>query len=494
MNPTTHVLEYKIAKLEGAPCAARGDCDNAAGLPRRARGRLAPERADARAHDDHAGGRDFVAASELYGGTFTQLKYSFKQLGIEARFFNASSSPTRSRRSSTRTPRRSTSRPSRTRAARRARCVAPRARVRARERSRGREGRAPWGARARVRARSAAARRRRRISRRSRRSRRSTRSRSSATTRSARAATRANRSRSAATSSSRARPSGSRATARRSAASRRRLELRLARQDGGRRAQVPGIAGPQPSYHDGVFTDHPASLASTRRTSRSSCSRASRPLRDMGGCLSPFNGFELIQGLETLSLRCRAHCENANALARARLDGHAAVKRGSVRTRRSPRTRATRARARFMRARARLGLRGELAGKRPTRSGGAARRSSPRSRRARDLVANERPGSGMTAAHPSPCSQVRAPRQRRRRARDVIATPRHDAPAALGRAARRRRQARGRARLGRLRRTSTGIKLDFEQARSSAGWVDALVRPRLRALCGPCFEATAGAP
>ena len=36
-------------------------------------------------------GDNFVAASELYGGTFTQLKYSFKQLGIEARFFNASS-------------------------------------------------------------------------------------------------------------------------------------------------------------------------------------------------------------------------------------------------------------------------------------------------------------------------------------------------------------------------------------------------------------------
>ena len=49
----------------------------------------------------------------------------------------------------------------------------------------------------------------------------------------------------------------------------------------------------------------------------------------MGGCLSPFNSFELIQGLETLSLRCRAHCENANALARW-LDAHAAVKRGSV--------------------------------------------------------------------------------------------------------------------------------------------------------------------
>ena len=32
MNPTTHVLEYKIAKLEGAPCKAHGNFDNAATL------------------------------------------------------------------------------------------------------------------------------------------------------------------------------------------------------------------------------------------------------------------------------------------------------------------------------------------------------------------------------------------------------------------------------------------------------------------------------
>ena len=33
MNPTTHVLEYKVAKLEGAPCLAHGDYDNAKTLP-----------------------------------------------------------------------------------------------------------------------------------------------------------------------------------------------------------------------------------------------------------------------------------------------------------------------------------------------------------------------------------------------------------------------------------------------------------------------------
>ena len=52
-------------------------------------------------------------------------------------------------------------------------------------------------------------------------------------------------------------------------------------------------------------------------------------LRDMGGCLSPFNAFQLIQGIETLSLRARAHSENANALADW-LSKHPMVKEGSV--------------------------------------------------------------------------------------------------------------------------------------------------------------------
>lgn len=38
-------------------------------------------------------------------------------------------------------------------------------------------------------------------------------------------------------------------------------------------------------------------------------------LRDLGGCISPFNSFLLLQGLETLSLRVDRHCENAIKLA-----------------------------------------------------------------------------------------------------------------------------------------------------------------------------------
>lgn len=38
-------------------------------------------------------------------------------------------------------------------------------------------------------------------------------------------------------------------------------------------------------------------------------------LRDLGPCISPFNSFLLLQGLETLSLRVDRHCENALKLA-----------------------------------------------------------------------------------------------------------------------------------------------------------------------------------
>jgi O-acetylhomoserine (thiol)-lyase len=38
-------------------------------------------------------------------------------------------------------------------------------------------------------------------------------------------------------------------------------------------------------------------------------------LRDTGACLSPFNAFLFLQGLETLPLRARAHAANAQAVA-----------------------------------------------------------------------------------------------------------------------------------------------------------------------------------
>ena len=47
-------------------------------------------------------------------------------------------------------------------------------------------------------------------------------------------------------------------------------------------------------------------------------------LRDVGASLSPFNSFLFLQGLETLHLRIRRHCDNALAVARF-LEAHPAV-------------------------------------------------------------------------------------------------------------------------------------------------------------------------
>ena len=38
-------------------------------------------------------------------------------------------------------------------------------------------------------------------------------------------------------------------------------------------------------------------------------------LRDIGAAMSPFNAFMFIQGLETVALRMRQHCANADAVA-----------------------------------------------------------------------------------------------------------------------------------------------------------------------------------
>lgn len=69
------------------------------------------------------------------------------------------------------------------------------------------------------------------------------------------------------------------------------------------------IAEPSPSYHDLKFYEtfgHYGFLMKAR----------AETLRDTGGCLSPFNAFLLIQGLETLSVRMDRHVSNALAVAK----------------------------------------------------------------------------------------------------------------------------------------------------------------------------------
>ena len=87
MNPTTHVLEYKVAKLEGAPCSTHGDFDVAKTLP------AALATSTGLSAQLHAiltvmkSGDNLICGNELYGGSFSQMKYSFNQIGIEARMF-----------------------------------------------------------------------------------------------------------------------------------------------------------------------------------------------------------------------------------------------------------------------------------------------------------------------------------------------------------------------------------------------------------------------
>ena len=67
--------------------------------------------------------------------------------------------------------------------------------------------------------------------------------------------------------------------------------------------KYPAIADPNPSYHGVSFVDAvgPAAFVTYIRAIL---------LRDTGACISPFNAFLLLQGVETLSLRLERHAEN----------------------------------------------------------------------------------------------------------------------------------------------------------------------------------------
>eukprot|EP00937_MAST-01D_sp_MAST-1D-sp2_P001363 g1363.t1 len=286
MNPTSHVLEYKIAELEGAPCAAHGDWDNATTLPSAlavASGQSAQMTALLTIMQN---GDNFVSATELYGGTYTQFAYSFKNVGIDARFADVSDHA-------------------------------------------------------------------------------DIRSKIDANTKAIYIETLAN-------------PSGTVPDFAAIAAIAREVKVPLICDNtfgmggytckplklgcdvvvesatkwiGGHGTSIGGIVvdgssfnwkvknedgslkfplvgGPQEAYHGGQFADHPVFGVEATNTVFILLARV-KTLRDMGGCQSPFNSFQLIQGLETLSLRARAHSDNANRLA-AWLSAHPAVKPGSV--------------------------------------------------------------------------------------------------------------------------------------------------------------------
>ena len=74
--------------------------------------------------------------------------------------------------------------------------------------------------------------------------------------------------------------------------------------DWGASGKFPQLTEPDPSYHGVRFVDAAGPAAYVTRV------RAVL-LRDTGACISPFNAFILLQGLETLSLRVERHVENA---------------------------------------------------------------------------------------------------------------------------------------------------------------------------------------
>ena len=87
--------------------------------------------------------------------------------------------------------------------------------------------------------------------------------------------------------------------------------------------KFPEFTEPDPSYHGLVFWDALSNVPGAGNIAFIIKVRV-QLLRDLGPAMSPFNAFQLLQGLETLPLRITRHSENALAVARF-LKSHPAV-------------------------------------------------------------------------------------------------------------------------------------------------------------------------
>lgn len=81
--------------------------------------------------------------------------------------------------------------------------------------------------------------------------------------------------------------------------------------------KFPGLTQPDESYHGVKYVEAVGPLAYIIKA------RVTL-LRDTGACISPFNAFLLLQGVETLALRMEKHVQNAKAVAEY-LEKHPAV-------------------------------------------------------------------------------------------------------------------------------------------------------------------------
>ena len=168
--------------------------------------------------------------------------------------------------------------------------------------------------------------------------------------------------------------------------------------------RFPVIAEPSPAYHGLEFHE-------TFGTYGYLMKLRAETLRDLGACLSPFNAFLFLQGLETLSLRMERHVTNAAAIARY-LEKHDFVSNVTY-----------------------SGF--------PREPLSAARREVLAARRGLDIHVRHprRPRSGP-GVHPRRDALV-ASRERRRREEPRDPSGQHDAPAARGSRARSGGRARG---------------------------------------------------
>ncbi len=84
--------------------------------------------------------------------------------------------------------------------------------------------------------------------------------------------------------------------------------------------RFPLLNQPDPSYHGAVWTEAVKPLGPIAYIIKARVTLQ----RDLGAAMSPFNAFLFLQGLETLPLRMREHCRNAQAVADY-LNDHAEV-------------------------------------------------------------------------------------------------------------------------------------------------------------------------
>ena len=84
--------------------------------------------------------------------------------------------------------------------------------------------------------------------------------------------------------------------------------------------RFPLLTAPDEAYHGAIWTEAAKPLGPIAYALRARV----KLLRDLGAALSPFNAFQLIQGLETLPLRLRQHNVNAIQVAHF-LDEHPSV-------------------------------------------------------------------------------------------------------------------------------------------------------------------------